>query len=591
MRFPVPPPSGHWPISPAALLRSGLLLLVAATALPAAAGIDVEISGIGGGEKENVEARLGIRAAAGQPDLDQLMVDGLHARAEGEIRDALQPFGFYNPQIESKLEGEAPDWKASYHITIGPPTILTVVDVRVEGEGKDDEVFRRELRRFPMRKDQRVIHADYDEVKTRFATAAYSQGYLDASFPEAELRIDTELHTAEVHLVLETGPRYYFGPVRIEQDILTPGVPERYVRIEPGKPFDPQALLDTQFALTDLEYFQSVEIEPQRAEVVDHHIPIVIHTTPRARRKWDFGVGYGTDTGARVSAGTEIRRLNADGHKLRLDTRFSEIKDTVSGEYRIPLGSQPGEYLGFGGAYETQRYDDGESLKYVLNTSLNRNNGDWQRKLYLNFEHEESELSDRVQTSDLLIPGITLNRSDLNDQIHTRRGWALFADLHGAEKGVLASASFIQAHGILRGVVPYLRKGRVLARAEYGANIVAEFDELPASQRFFAGGDQSVRGYGYQSLGPKDDQGKVIGGKYLATFSLETDYFFWKNWGLAAFYDAGGADDQVMPQLHQGVGAGVRYRAPVGYIQVDLAHPLDKNEGGVRLHFGVRVGL
>lgn len=591
MRFPVLTPSGHWSLLPVALLRAGLLLLGVVCAAPVQAKIEVEISGIGGGEKENVEARLGIRAASGQADLDQLLVDGLHARAEGEIREALQPFGFYNPEIESRLEGEAPNWKAYYQVTLGPPTILSEIDVRVEGEGSEEEVFRREFRRFPMRKDQRVIHADYEEVKTRFATAAYAQGYLDARYTRSELRIDPVRHTAEVHLTLETGPRYYFGPVRVDQDILNAGVAERYVRIEPGKPFDPQMVLETQFALTDLEYFQSVEIEPQRAEVVDQHIPILIRTTPRAKRKWDFGVGYGTDTGARVSAGTEVRRLNRDGHKLRLDTRFSEIKNTVSGEYRIPLGSRPGEYWGFGGASETERYDDGESLKYVLSTSLNRNNGDWQRKLYLNYEHEETELSDLVRTSDLLIPGLTLSRSELNDEIHARRGWSLYTDLHGAQKEILASASFMQTHTILRGVLPYKRRGRVLLRGEYGANLVADFDELPASQRFFAGGDQSVRGYSYQSLGPKDDQGNVVGGKYLATFSIETDYFFWKNWGLAAFYDAGGADDDTMPRLYQGIGAGLRYRAPVGFIQIDLAHPLDGDASGLRLHFGVRVGL
>ncbi len=555
------------------------------------AGIEVEVLGLEGAEKENVEQRLRIRASAKSEELDDLLVEGLHARAEDDIRGALQPFGYYSPKIESSLEGAAPDWKARYTVDKGLPTLITRIDVEVEGEGQKDRIFRRIFRRFPLTTYERLQHSEYEQAKTSLAQAAYAEGYLDAAFTRSQLRVNPEERSAEVELILSTGPRYYFGPVTVEQTHLEPGIVERYVTIEPGEPFDPQVLMDTQFALTDLDYFQSVEIEPQRDKAEGHRIPMEIHTTPRPKRKWDFGVGYGTDTGARASVANDVRYFNRRGHKLHAEMQLSQIKNKASAEYRVPLGSKPGEYWGFGGAVETERYEDGDSLKYVLNTSLNRFPGKWKRKWYLSFEHEESELSDKVQTADLLMPGLELNRSELNDPILTRRGWAVFLDTHGAQKGVLSNASFVQAHGILRGVWPFSRQWRVLGRAEYGANIVDDFSDLPASQRFFAGGDQSVRGYSYQSIGPKDADGKVIGGKYLASFSLETDYYFWDKWGGAVFYDAGGADDEVVPQLFQGIGIGARYRSPVGYIQADVAHPLDGDDSGVRLHIGIRVGL
>jgi translocation and assembly module TamA len=151
--------------------------------------------------------------------------------------------------------------------------------------------------------------------------------------------------------------------------------------------------------------------------------------------------------------------------------------------------------------------------------------------------------------------------------------------------------TFAQGRALLRGVLPLGERGRLLLRSELGATAVDELGDLPASQRFFAGGDQSVRGYSYQSLGPTDADGNVLGGKYLSTYSVEAEYRIHGNWGAAVFADAGGADDDPSPPLSRGIGAGVRYRAPVGTLQLDLAHPLDGDESGVRPHIGIRVGL
>jgi translocation and assembly module TamA len=579
------------------MTRTAALWLTLCVAVPVQAAIDVEVEGLSGELLDNVELRLAIAQADSRKDLDQSMVAALHQQAPDEIRTALQPFGYYRPEIDARLEGEAPNWRARYQVQPGPRTHIRVVDFHIDGAGHDD--FERERRRISRRLLSGIplLHSDYENFKSLLATAAYSRGYLDARYTRSELRIFPEDNAADVHLTYDTGPQYFFGPVTVDQggaeQPLEPEFVARYVSsIRQGEVFEPSVLLDAQFALSDLEYFDSVEMVPDREHTgEDRQVPIIVKTTPRAPRRYEVGVGYGTDTGARIGAGAEFRRLTDSGHKLRLESRLSEVKNTARGEYRIPLGIRPGEQVALAGELTQERFEDGESRKYGIDLSLSRTPGEWQRRLYLTFTHEQSQLGFTEQQANLLMPGISFNRSELDDPIYTRRGWSLFADLHGGYRGVISDVSFVQFRTVLRGAYPVTRRTRLLGRYEFGASAVEDFGELPASQRYFAGGDQSVRGYKYQSLGPQDSNGNVIGGRFLTVGSLELETRVWDNWGAALFYDIGGAGDNPGPKLYQGVGVGLRYRAPVGSIQLDVAHPLDDPETAVRLHIGIRVGL
>lgn len=569
-------------------------LLLGLSAAPAVAEVRVEIKGLAGAELDNVKARLSLRTQAEteKDALDEARIRRLHQRSDAEIREALQPFGYYSAQIESRLESRDKDWIAHYRIDAGPPTKIASIDAQFEGAGADFEALTTRLRRLPLRIEERLIHTDYEATKKRMSDAALANGFLDARWIASELIVEPQMQRARVTLRLDTGPRYFFGPVSIEQDELDPEVVERYVVIREGEPFDPAELLALQFRLSDLGYFQAVEIEPQRELSDDQRrIPIKISTTPRARTRYNFGVGYGTDTGARVSVGSQWRRLNRQGHTLESDFRLSEIKNTLGATYRIPVGSDPTESLSFNAITESERLDAGDTLKYLIGASLNQSPGASTRRLYLEYAHEESEFGDARTTSDLFTPGVSLTRSAADDPVFTRRGWYLFGDVHGALNKVLSNSSFLQTRVLARGVYPLLRRVRLLARAEFGYTLIDQFSELPASQRFFAGGDQSVRGYRYESLGPRDDEGNVIGGRYLNVFSVESEVRVTDKWGAAVFLDAGGADDHPGPNLSKGVGAGVRYRAPIGSLQLDLAHPLDDGKSGVRFHIGVRVGV
>ena len=576
-------------------LRGAVLLalpLLLALPSPAAAGVTVTVRGVGGAERANVEARLSILAYANEGGEDEAEVRRLHRRAEGDIRGALEAYGYYGAQVRGRLSGAGTRWQAAYDIEPGEPTLLGTVRFELAGEGATFAALVEVKEASGLRSGVRLQHAAYEGTKAALARAAYDNGFLDARFTAHTLRVDPSQRRADVELVLDTGPRYYFGEVVIEQEGLDAEFLRRYVPIRAGEVFEPARLLQAQFALSDLGYFGSVDVQPHRERAAGRRVPITIATTPRAPRRYDAGVGYGTDTGARLTLGMEFRRLTDRGHRLRTDLRVSEIKNSIGADYRIPLGIRAGENFGIATAYTDEKVGDGFSRAYDLAFTLSRTPGDWQRQVYLKHRYEQSLVPDTgVTSARLVLPGLTLIRGELDDPIHARRGWSLFADVHGGHEAYLSDVSFAQGRLLLRGALPLGARTRLLLRTEFGASAVADFEELPASQRFFAGGDQSVRGYSYQSLGPTDADGNVLGGKYLATYSVEAEVRIAGNWGAAVFADAGGADDDANPPLSRGVGAGVRYRAPVGTLQFDLAHPLDGDERGVRPHLGIRVGL
>jgi translocation and assembly module TamA len=187
-------------------------------------------------------------------------------------------------------------------------------------------------------------------------------------------------------------------------------------------------------------------------------------------------------------------------------------------------------------------------------------------------------------TTALLIPAASYAHVRADNRLLTRRGYSLQFDLRGAVEQLLSDMSFTQAGLKAKLIQPVFRRDRLIARAQAGSTWTDSFDELPATLRYFAGGDQSVRGYGFEELGPRDASGEVIGGKHLLFGSLEYEHRVRGDWGVAVFYDTGNAFNSVHDGLESGAGIGLRWRSPVGMVRVDLASAISA-DNGLRLHF------
>lgn len=515
----------------------------------------------------------------------------LHRQVKSRVEQALRPFGYYQPSVDAELVFEGDEAIGRYVVTLGPRIKVVEVDIRFTGDGRELPALLLAEQEFALRPGVDLDHRAYEKGKQALLNAANRGGYLDAKFTRHELAINPKTQQAWVRLDLQTGPRYRFGHLSIEQTELQADVLERYIDIRAGEPFDPERLIDLQILLSDLDYFASVELDVDRSQAVDGVLPVRVITTPRPRQKWVFGLGYGTDTGPRARAGVELRRLNSRGHRIRSELRIAEIKSSATGVYEIPVGTRAGEMLALSGEVVQEQIGEGLTQETVVGLSRNKLHKGWLRRMYINLEREDFELGATRETSNLFIPGISYSRSFSNDPLFARRGWSLFFDLRGAHEALFSTTSFSRWRAEYRGIWPLAETMRLLARVELGWLLSEEFSDLPPTQRFFAGGDRSIRGYGYQSVGPTDSTGEVIGGRYLGVGSVEVDWLFWGNIGAAAFFDLGSAADEPADDLRRGLGLGLRWRTPVGMLRLDLAHPLDDDERNLRLHVGIGAEL
>lgn len=572
-------------------LLAGALLAVSTVPAMAAVKVSVEVEGIKDPEKANVLASLGIAHYQDFGNQPAATIRRLYATAPEEIRQSLQPFGYFSPKIDSRLVHDGDRWTAIYRIEPGKPVILRQAKVEVTGPGADDPVFKSLEKNTPLQTGKRLDQQAYSQTKLQLQEAAAEHGYLDADFTRHELKVNPKALWADVILVFQTGPRYLFGAVTIKQDILAPAFVRRYVHIKPGDPYDARALANLQAALSSSGYFSSVVVTPEKDKTNDLHVPILITTTPAKRNRYTFGLGYGTDTGPRLSFGWENRRVNSKGHRFRFDTRLSRIESQAVARYIVPQANPESDRLVYSGTFNQQDY--GGTVSHLLGAGISRitQPDGWQQSVSLDANRYISDIGSQSTSSLMLIPGIRYSRIVANPPTYPRSGYSVNAEFSGASKALGSDNSFLRADVSARVVLP-LGPGRLLLHGELGAIADNDFSRLPVALRFFAGGDASVRGYAYQSLGPTNADGLVVGGRYLKIASVEYDFPIVGNWGLAGFFDAGSASNSLSSRWNEGIGIGVRYRTPIGAVRVDFAHPIAHPQlGFYRIHISIGLAL
>lgn len=531
-----------------------------------------------------VNASLTLQRYLGR-EVSESEIGFLAARSESEAREALETFGYYDAEVHAEVETHASASRVVLSVVPGEPVKVASKSIVVGGAADQLEQVANAIDAFQPRVGERLDHVRYEDSKGAIVAALSNAGFLGAELRTHEIRVATQTRSAAIDLRWESGERHRFGPVKFSGAQFPPEFLERFVLWQPGDYYSGQRLLDLQQRLVDADYFSLVSVQPRRESATGLEVPIDVELLP-AKRSVYTGSFYGsTDSGLGVQGGYTRRWLNLAGHRLQADVDYAQLKESASLAYTVPLRGRSYRNLRFAGSAQSEITDSSESHSTRLAATETSQYYGFTRTLGLQFLSGDFEIGSERGNSVLLYAEGSLTMTRADDPAFPRHGHSLLFGVRLAPESALADTSFAEIGAQAKWVRSVGRNSRLISRATLAAMAVDDFDELPPELRLFAGGDRSIRGFDYQSIGSKNAEGDVIGGTYLAVASIEYEHYFLRNWGMAVFVDAGDAFLKGEFDNNVGVGVGLRWRSPIGAVRIDVGVPVKSDiSDEVRLH-------
>lgn len=566
-----------------------------------AAEINVVIEGIEDpAQLKNARAGLSLLKIEDLDKSPKRHIRSLYVRGEEEIKDALKPFGYYHAFVSSDYQNKDGVITVTYKVSLNLPVIVSDVHVSIAGPYADRKYFDLKEYPFPLAVGDVFNQLDYQQFKRSLLNRADRNGFFDAHFLTQTVHIDRDANKATIDLVFNPAEPYYFGPITIQQTAFKDSLIQRFITFKTGDQYSEDKVnqLQNDFGLSGL-FAQSV-VEADRDDVHENNeVPVNIQLIARKRFTYTAGLGYGTDTGARASVGFTWRRITRTGHSLHLDLEPAQFKQSYAIRYRIPADNPATDYYEFTAAEvdEQPQGRDLDSTTRIYGASYVRGNAmrDVQQIYSLNYQQDNFRNREENTSSELLLPRGTWEWIRAKDRFNPSRGYRARLDINGANEKMLSSTTFLQGSGLFKGIISVREGTRLIGRTELGVTSTTELTHIPPSLRFYAGGDNSVRGYAYQSLGVEqiNNKGKkqIIGGSYLIVGSVEVDQAIADKMAVAVFYDTGNAMNDLNEPLKKAVGVGFRYVTPIGPLKVDFAHPIKRDSNKVRLHINIGPDL
>lgn len=565
-----------------------LLYLLVPVTLLATVKVDVTVTGVEYPLYDNVLSNLSIYLQKNNVRLQERAVRRLHQRAKEDIEEALAPYGYYNPSVKSSFKKDNGRWKAVYTIAKGKPLLVDEVSVGVTGAGNENENLLAALHAFPLKKGDILNQVDYESEKKKLVNLAISEGYLDAVYTDKKLFIDPQNNIGSIKLTLYTGRQYFFGETTAVEPILEESLFKRYLPYQKGEPYSTAKLFDLQSILYRTDYFSRVAVKGKLEEAKDYEIPVEVDlSSPEHLNKYSFGIGYATDTGIRGKIDWANRLFNDRGHRISASLQLAELENTVSLTYDIPRENPRFDKIIHSLAYQDKTWEDTTTRLLTGAVSREYSGPRFKYSAGIEIRDEVYDVGDTSGTSTLFLPSLHGGFVFADDILNTKYGLQASVGLKGALENFVSDVSFIQGTVNGKAIITPIENTRVIGRASIGITLVDSIDSLPPSLRFYTGGDSTIRGYRYKSIGTADTSGAIIGGRYLVVESIEVERILDENWSLAAFWDGGTATDDLSLDYHQGIGGGIRFRLPFGQIRLDVASAVTKEGKPMRIHLAV----
>ncbi|GLI37304.1 autotransporter assembly complex protein TamA [Geobacter hydrogenophilus] len=573
------------------------ILLGGALLLRAAEPVETVVEGVEGEALENVKKSLALPyGLVRDGKVDTQWLERFAGQAQERVRSALEPFGYYRARITTSLvETPEGNYRLKADIDPGPPVIVSSVQVTLAGAGSANKTLTGLAGQFPLHTGDLLVQPNYEEAKGVLRSKALALGYLDAAFSTHEIRISPDRTKADIRLVLDTGTLYRFGEVTITG---APGYPDeflrRYVTIKQGRPFSYARLGETQLNFTNTERFAEVIVTPDREHAHDHQVPVTITLKPGHTQRLQPGIGYGTDTGARGSLTYRHLNVLGLGHEFQSQLYLSERLQGIAANYVIPSPRDTRTFSALQLNLQKEDVSAYVSRLAALEGSVNRSMGRGKLgTLFLRVHQEGFTIAGEDSSSLLVLPGIRYSEHRFDNLVRPTKGYRFMVEGSGTHQLLGSDTGLIQVRAEGSAIVPLPWRLSLLSRVAGGLTFLNDpLADLPASLRFFAGGDRSVRGYSYKSLGPRNASGEVTGGRNLLEGSIELQRALFTNWGVSLFYDAGNAfNDLANIRLYQGAGFGIHYYTLVGAINLYVARQIGVDSPAFRIHLTIGFEL
>lgn len=573
----------------------GLALGIVLSLSTQAATLRYRVEGVDDALRSNIRAYLGA-SPENEADAERFILAAPQRAAR-----ALEAMGYYRATVDLKVERSVNPWRVTVQVAPGEPLRYTAVDVRITGTGEADESLQRVLEEQRPDIGDVLHHGRYELLKETLQQQARRRGYFDGVYDEAQITIDVGADTAVLGLVFATGPRYHFGALRVDGEDQDIALVQQLSPFSEGEPYRDDRLVLLRQRLLRPGYFRGVTVQPLVEERRDGQVPVRVDLLPASAHSYEVGVGYSTDTRQRVSLVWQSPRLNRWGHSQETSLRWSPVNPEARFTYSVPMDPASNDVLQLVARLEDNEYGDLESHQRELSVRRELTQGARVGSVHARVLDEEWGVFSDSFSANFVLGGATLSqRYRRGSAVDPELGLSQFYSVEGATKALGSDEDVLRLYGSLTGVYRLGEHWRAVARGEIGQlwSSSRRPGELPPSLAFFAGGDNSIRGYAYQSVGREVEsrtldaedettaESLVVGGSRLVTGSLELQRYFGENWRGALFVDAGDAFTEDF-HANVGVGFGIHYLSPVGALRVELANPVTRDGGAWRVHINI----
>ncbi|MDH5910766.1 autotransporter assembly complex protein TamA [Vibrio splendidus] len=501
------------------------------------------------------------------------------------IENALNPYGYYHPQLDIELND--PD-NITLNIDSGPVMRIAGSDVKVSGKASKDDEFIKILNQSKLDSGLPLSHLEYDKTKQAIFSLAKRKGYFDGKFIESKIEVIPSDNIANIYLHFCSGPRYKFGSVSVPQNGVEPIRIEKIPTFKQGDDFDTIKLGQLQSDLSDTLWFRSVVVHNEFNHLDNSlEVPIEIIAEPSSRDIVQVGGGYSTDLGFRASLNWLKPWYNRRGHSFETQTYLSEQEQSLQLGYKIPTEKVTTDYFGI--QFESKRIDHRDTKSFSNDLKFERYwqlDSDWQSTIYVKYLHEQYRQASEEEQSQLFLPGISFSQVDRkNDQLELNHRHIY--SIEYSDPSLFSDSRLLRLEG--NSVVSWdiSDEQKLHFRSNVGINIAKSLSDVPSSLRYFAGGDGNLRGYGYESISPRDENGELTGARYMLTAGIEYQHQVYRSIWLGAFLDVGDAFDQ-QADWKRGTGVSLIWNSQLMPVKLDFAYGLDAPEGDeFRIHFSL----